>query len=106
MPRVYVWDETFYDQPMIGQVLADIAGDVPSYTKKIPFYILVLVSLTASSTWRLVRSKSLAPLALHINQICVTVVGHLIDLGLMGQLKAVLLTGTSSIKRFPYSLRS
>jgi hypothetical protein len=75
------------------QVLADMAGDVPSYTKKVPFYILVLVSLTSTSTWRLVRSKALAPLAPHMNQICVSVVGHLIEHGLMGQLKAVLLTG-------------
>jgi hypothetical protein len=76
------------------QVLADIAADVPSYVKKVPFYILVVVSLTSTSTWRLVRSKALAPLAPHMNQICVSVVGHLIDQGLMGQLKAVLLTGT------------
>ncbi len=75
------------------QVLADIAADVPSYTKRVPFYILVLLSLTSTSTWRVMRSKALAPLAPHMGQLCATVAGHLLQLGLMGQLKAVLLTG-------------
>jgi hypothetical protein len=74
-------------------VLADIAADVPSYTKRVPFYILVLLSLTSTSTWRVMRSKALVPLAPHMGQLCATVAGHLLQLGLMGQLKAVLLTG-------------
>ena len=76
-----------------GQVLAEIAGDVPSYTKRVPFYVLVVLSLTSTSTWRVVRSKSLAPLAPHMGQLCATIAGHLLALGLMTQLKAVLLTG-------------
>jgi len=81
-----------------SSVLTSMSKDHPAYGRKAAFFVLVLISFTSTNTWRLLKTPALSSLAPHMNSICHTVTGHLVQTGLMTNLKQVLLTGLASSK--------
>ena len=58
--------------------------------------MLVLISFTSTSTWRVLRTKALASLAPHMTQICHTLAGHLVACSLLKHLRLLLLSGLAT----------
>jgi len=79
-------------------VLASLPPDHPHTSRKVAFFVLVLISFSSTNTWRILRTPALSSLAPHMNSICHTVTGHLVQTGLMSNLKHILLTGLASSK--------
>jgi len=82
----------------VSDLLGTFSSDTPSYNRKTTFFTLVLISFTSTNTWRLLKSPALSSLAPHMNNICHTVTGHLVQAGLMKNLKKLLLTGLTGSK--------
>jgi ubiquitin-protein ligase E3 B len=81
-----------------SKVLLSLSTDQPSYNRKAAFFVLVLISFTSTSTWRILRNTALSSLAPHMSSICHTVTGYLVQTGLITNLKQLLLTGLASTK--------
>lgn len=81
-----------------SKVLASMSKDHPAYTRKAAFFVLVLISFTSTNTWRILKTPALTSLAPHMTSICHTVTGHLVQTGLMTNLKHLLLTGLACTK--------
>eukprot|EP00092_Neocalanus_flemingeri_P034441 GFUD01037450.1.p1 GENE.GFUD01037450.1~~GFUD01037450.1.p1 ORF type:complete len:1075 (-),score=271.40 GFUD01037450.1:205-3429(-) len=79
-------------------VIASMSTDHPAYSRKAAFFVLVLISFTSTNTWRLLRTAALSSLAPHMTSICHTVTGHLVQTGLLTNLRHILLTGLASSK--------
>eukprot|EP00092_Neocalanus_flemingeri_P004280 GFUD01004600.1.p1 GENE.GFUD01004600.1~~GFUD01004600.1.p1 ORF type:complete len:1075 (-),score=280.83 GFUD01004600.1:210-3434(-) len=79
-------------------VMASMSTDHPAYSRKAAFFVLVLISFTSTNTWRLLRTSALSSLAPHMTSICHTVTGHLVQTGLLTNLRHILLTGLASSK--------
>eukprot|EP00092_Neocalanus_flemingeri_P010639 GFUD01011461.1.p1 GENE.GFUD01011461.1~~GFUD01011461.1.p1 ORF type:complete len:1075 (-),score=293.24 GFUD01011461.1:251-3475(-) len=79
-------------------VMASMSTDHPAYSRKAAFFVLVLISFTSTNTWRLLRTPALSSLAPHMTSICHTVTGHLVQTGLLTNLRHILLTGLASSK--------
>jgi len=79
-------------------ILGNISANIPNFNKKVSFYVLVLINFTSPNTWKISKSKALAALAPHLTQLCHNITGHLVDSGLMADLKLVLLKGLASSK--------
>lgn len=76
--------------------LVNLSTDSPSYHKRSAFLVLTLISFTSTSTWRIVRNKAMLNLAPHMTQICHTVSGHLVQDGLLPNLRQLLLQGVAA----------
>lgn len=79
-------------------LLGGLTTDHPDYHKQSAFLVLVLISFTATNTWRILKNKALANLAPHMNQICHSVAGSIIEKGLMKHLNTLLLNGLAGSK--------
>jgi len=82
----------------VSSLLLSLSTDHPGYGRKAAFFVLVLISFTSTSTWRLLKTPALSSLAPNMTSICHTVTGHLVQTGLMTNLKQLLLTGLASSK--------
>jgi len=81
-----------------SKVLLSLSTDHPSYNRKAAFFVLVLISFTSTSTWRILKTPALSSLAPHMSSICHTVTGYLVQTGLITNLKQLLLSGLASTK--------
>ena len=81
-------------------ILTTLNPNIQNYNKKIAFYVLVLISFTSASTWKIAKSKALSALAPHLTQLSHNISGHLVEAGLMKNLKTVLLKGLALSKVF------
>jgi len=79
-------------------LMCSISKDHPAYGRKVAFFVLVLISFTSTNTWKILKTPALSSLAPHMNSICHTVTGHMVQSGLMSNLKTLLLTGLASSK--------
>lgn len=83
---------------LVSSSLPLLSTDSPSYSRRSATLVLLLLSFTSTSTWRLLKAPALAALAPHMTAVAHTVAGHLVAEGLLPSLRQLLVSGLGSAR--------